>query len=98
LVINNSVVDPIHDNKQKAIPRHYDVIGDVALLHALPAHVSSDDTAAKRELGAAILKKNPRLRLCVLRQGRMVGDEKKHPIETLAGKERVPVSLYILLV
>jgi tRNA G37 N-methylase Trm5 len=71
------------------LPRHYDIIGDVALLHALPEHVVTEEDM--QELGAAILTKNPRLRICALRRGRMEGDEKKAPIQVLAGKERTPL-------
>ena len=59
-----------------AIPKSFDVIGDVAYLHTMP----DGDEDQRRQIGEAIMNKNKAIKLAVARQS------------TLSGKERAPGS------
>ena len=71
------------------VPRHFDVIGDVALLHELPQNCATIEE--KKELGEAVLKTNRRLKVCAVRCGKMEGDTKRVDLEILAGHVRTPL-------
>eukprot|EP00929_Paragymnodinium_shiwhaense_P112711 TRINITY_DN80979_c0_g1_i1.p1 TRINITY_DN80979_c0_g1~~TRINITY_DN80979_c0_g1_i1.p1 ORF type:complete len:717 (-),score=140.06 TRINITY_DN80979_c0_g1_i1:257-2335(-) len=78
-------------NKASHVPRHYDVIGDVALLNNIPAGWA-DDEAALTRLGEAVLKTNPgKLKVCAVRLGALESDEKRVPVRVLAGPTRSPL-------
>jgi len=71
-------------------PRHFDVIGDVAVVHELPPGCAGPE--GRRAVGAAVLATNPRkIKVCVLRRGRLEGAAKAHGVELLAGRDRRPL-------
>jgi len=58
------------------IPKHFDVIGDIAVLNALPEGVDYDDKEELKSIGSAILNKNKAIKIVVARQSNLVGTER----------------------
>ena len=74
------------------IPKSYDVVGDICLLHALPESVSSDDE--KKVIGEAIMKRNKAIKVVALRQSNLSGVERApgdEGLEIIAGMQRSPL-------
>lgn len=67
-------------------PKHYDIIGDVALLHSAPP---ADE---RQQAGATILKQNPRLSVVAVRSAALGTDHRRpESIEIIAGRQRSPL-------
>lgn len=71
------------------LPRHFDVIGDVALLHELPATCLTENDA--KDLGKKVVATNRQIKICAVRCGELVGDEKRVDLKILAGHPRKPL-------
>jgi tRNA G37 N-methylase Trm5/tRNA(Phe) wybutosine-synthesizing methylase Tyw3 len=92
------VVDPTSANSTNA-PRSFDVIGDVALLHTLPAGYEKEDGGDEAQyqeklqaLGEAILAKNKAIKVCVARIRPLEGVERAPgDLLHLAGRRRSPL-------
>lgn len=81
---------PLGDDWQlapaRAGPRHFDVVGDVAVLSALPE--GSEPSA----VGRAVLSENHKVKVVALRQGALQSDHRKPgPLLVIAGPERRPL-------
>jgi tRNA G37 N-methylase Trm5 len=64
------------------MPRHYDVIGDVALLHS----VSTTDPSQLQQMGQTILDKNKAIKIVALRNSNLTGPERAAgTLQILAG-------------
>lgn len=81
-----------------AVPKSFDVIGDIALLHTLPAeYQDDDDTEGQRQeklqsLGKAILAKNKAIKVCVARTRPLEGVARAPgDLLRLAGPHRSPL-------
>jgi tRNA G37 N-methylase Trm5 len=61
-----------NDNAGVRLPRSYDVIGDVALIHSLP----TEDPVEQREIGESIMRKNKSIKIVALRQSNLGGTER----------------------
>ena len=63
------------------IPRHFDIIGDVALIHKLPEDCKSDEDS--KLVAAEILKSNRKIRVVALQTSKLEGDIKRSDIRKL---------------
>lgn len=80
--------DTLLPDRGASLPKSYDVIGDVALLHSLP-HESD-----AKLVGEAILRKNKAIKVVVLRRNNLDGSERApgmSGLEIVAGIERSPL-------
>lgn len=83
----------------KKPPRHYDVVGDVAILNSLPEGytvTNGDDAAldtdALAELGQSIIATNPsKIKICCVRTGALESEVKSSPVRIIAGPNRHPL-------
>lgn len=67
------------------LPRSYDVVGDVAILHT----IGTDDPEERKVIGQEMMKKNKAIKVVVLRESNLVGKERASPdLIVLAGAER----------
>jgi len=91
VVEDHEKVDLVSDDGAVKVPRSYDVIGDVALLHSVP----TDDPGAQAEIGQAIMSKNKAIKVVALRQSNLGGSERapgNKGLQILAGPtNRVPL-------
>jgi len=72
------------------VPRSFDVIGDVALLHDL----ATDDGKERQEIGKSIMTKNKAIKVVVARQSNLVGTERapgNKGLSIIAGAQRSPL-------
>lgn len=77
-----------HLNRRRSVPRSYDLVGDIAILNSVPEgyEIGSERLA---DLAKKIIATNPsRIKLCCVRTGALVGEEKSAPVRVLAGKPR----------
>ncbi|CAK0808353.1 unnamed protein product [Prorocentrum cordatum] len=65
------VGDDCQPRPARAAPRHFDVVGDVAVLSALP------EGSEAGAVGRAVLKENARVKVVALRQGALQSDHRK---------------------
>ena len=73
-----------------SVPKSFDVIGDIALLHNMP----QGDKAERRRIGEAIMKKNKVIKLCVARTSNLEGSERApgtSGLTIIAGINRSPL-------
>ena len=80
----------IDDGDELAVPKSFDVIGDIALLSSMP----EGDEAERRRIGEAIMKKNKAIKLCVARTSNLEGTERApgtSGMTIIAGIERSPL-------
>ena len=70
-------------------PRHFDVVGDIAIVHAAQGR---ETEASMRERGQAIMKVNRKIKVVVARGGKLES-EKKFPslMSIVAGRNRSPL-------
>ena len=83
----NFVNDDCTDKKKTIVPRSFDVIGDVAYLHAMPEENPED-------VGKAIMKKNKSIKVVVARQSTLGGTERApgdDGLAIIAGAQRSPL-------
>jgi len=74
------------------IPRSFDVVGDVCLLHAIPDADNTEEGI--QAIGEAIMKRNKAIKVVALRQSNLVGTERapgEDGIRIIAGANRVPL-------
>ena len=70
------------DNVGKSnVPRHFDIIGDVALIHKLPEECKSEEDSAR--VAEEILKSNRKIRVVALQTSKLEGDIKRSDIRKL---------------
>jgi tRNA G37 N-methylase Trm5 len=69
------------------LPKSFDVIGDVALLHTMPP--GNDDE--RRRVGEAIMKKNNKIKVCAVRASSLEGKERAAEMCIIAGAHRSPL-------
>jgi len=73
-----------------AVPKSFDVIGDIALLAAMP----DGDEEERRRIGEAIMSKNKVIKLCVARTSNLEGTERApgtSGMTIIAGIDRSPL-------
>jgi tRNA G37 N-methylase Trm5 len=86
-----SGLPPTESTNGLRIPRSFDVVGDVAVLHSL---AGTTDPAEQQQIGQAIMKKNKAIKVVLLRQHTMEGTERapgNSGFITLAGPTRSPL-------
>ena len=82
-------VDDDAEEQSSKLPRAYDMIGDVALLHALPAAAGNEE---QRKVGEAIMRRNKAIKIVALRNANLRGVERKPGgVQILAGADRNPL-------
>ena len=86
---NNNNNNGDDEGTTTTIPRHFDIIGDVALIHKLPAECKTEQD--EKDVANIILKSNKKIRVVALRSSKLVGDVKRSDIRTLAGHVRKPL-------
>ena len=72
------------------VPRSFDVVGDVAVLHSL----TTTDPNERKLIGEAIMKKNGAIKVVVVRESTMGGTERapgQNGFTTIAGASRSPL-------
>eukprot|EP00977_Amphora_coffeiformis_P028117 scaffold34698_cov173-Amphora_coffeaeformis.AAC.5 len=72
------------------VPRSFDVVGDVAVLHTL----ATTDPDERKQIGEAIMKKNGAIKVVVVRENTMGGTERapgQNGFTTIAGATRSPL-------
>lgn len=82
--------DDFEQGEEVDVPKSFDVIGDIALLHAMP----DGDEQERQRIGEAIMKKNKAIKLCVARTSTLEGTERapgSSGMAIIAGIERSPL-------
>ena len=72
------------------LPKSYDVIGDIALLHNMP----EGDEVERLRIGEAIMKKNKAIKVCVVRTSNLMGSGRAagtSGMRVIAGIDRSPL-------
>ncbi len=77
------------DNDNTTIPRHFDILGDVALIHKLPDDCKTEQD--EKDIADKILKSNKKIRVVALRSSKLEGNIKRSDIRTLGGHIRKPL-------
>lgn len=67
-----------------AIPRSYDLVGDIVALEFLPPELAP----YKREIGDALLRLYPAAKTALLKTGKVEGEYRVPKLEVIAGEER----------
>jgi tRNA (guanine37-N1)-methyltransferase len=67
-----------------AIPKSYDLVGDIVLLEFLPAELAP----YKREIGDALLHLNPSAKTALLKTGKVEGEYRVPQLEVIAGENK----------
>lgn len=89
LIIDEDDID-FYGNGDVAVPKSFDVIGDIALLHTMPEGSEEE----RRAIGEAIMKKNKAIKLCVARTSNLEGTERApgtSGMTIIAGIDRSPL-------
>ena len=72
------------------IPRSFDIVGDIAVLHA----IATTNEEEQRAIGEAIMQRNKAIRVVVVRQSNMQGPERapgEGGFQIIAGADRSPL-------
>jgi tRNA G37 N-methylase Trm5 len=72
------------------IPRSFDVVGDIALIH----NISTDDPEERKHIGDAIMQKNKAIKIVAVRESSLHGIERapgKAGVAIIAGMQRSPL-------
>jgi len=81
------------DNEEQiSSPRRFDVVGDVALLHALPEDCKSEED--RETIGNAIMRRNKAIKVVAVRSSTLLGTERAPGLDGLvviAGTKRSPL-------
>lgn len=84
--------DDLNDELATSAPKKFDVVGDVALLHALPEDCVSEEQ--REAIGNAILNRNKAIKVVAVRSSSLVGSERAPGLDGLvviAGVRRSPL-------
>ena len=88
---NNETEDRGERASSLKIPRSFDVIGDIALIHSL----ATDEASEQQEIGRAIMRKNKAIKIVALRNSNLNGTERapgESGLQIIAGRtDRVPL-------
>lgn len=90
LPIEDDMEETVNGGDDVSIPKSFDVIGDIALLHTMP----EGDLDSRRQVGEAIMRKNKAIKLCVARTCNLEGIERaagSSGMTILAGIDRSPL-------
>lgn len=74
------------------VPKRFDVVGDIALLHSIPDNISDDDDLG--EIGNSVLKRNKHIKVVVIRSNNLTGMERspgEKGLKIIAGAQRSPL-------
>lgn len=81
--------DEQFDESKAAVPRSYDVIGDVALVHTTTEIRQLEEW---HRIGEVIMKKNKAIKVVALRQSTLMGTERAvGELQIIAGANRIPL-------
>jgi tRNA G37 N-methylase Trm5 len=75
------------------VPKRFDVVGDVALLHSVPDEMMSNEGALV-EIGNAIMKRNKHIKVVAIRSSNLTGTERspgEEGMKIIAGARRSPL-------
>ena len=85
---NNNNNNNNNGSKSIKIPRSYDVIGDIAVLHS----IATNDPIEQQAIGAALLQRHKALRIVALLTRKLAGTERAPTtLQILAGAHREPL-------
>jgi tRNA G37 N-methylase Trm5 len=81
-----------NNGDQLTLPKRFDTVGDVALLHSMPEECTTEEE--KEAIGKAIMKRNKAIKVVAVRSANLIGSERApgmDGLEIIAGTHRSPL-------